>query len=355
MRGKTGNRILYLDVLRIFSVVGVMLIHFPGKILSDASMGTQNWYLFLVLNCLGRFAVPVFFMISGSLFLDPGRKVDGKRLFTHNIRHLITAFGFWSICYTLWNLFTVLLKEEITTTELCKKLIKSLVLGPTHLWFVFVLIALYMIIPFLRQIAADRKLTEYFLILWVIFTMLSSFTNPIDGLSLFREFIGKFQMRFVFGYSGYFLLGCYLNKYYDPSKNKRIMIYCVGVAGYLFTCFATGRLSWQKGSYVETYLEGGMLNCLFMAVAVYILVKTLCEHCKENGRGAALVHRIAEKSFGIYLMHMLVFYVIQLIGLPELFGGTLADVCVTLFCVYACSYFLCCILMNVPYVGKRIL
>ena len=355
MRGKTENRVLYLDVLRVISVLGVMLIHFPSKILSGISMGTTNWYLFLSLNCLGRFAVPVFFMISGSLFLDPERNVDGKRLFRHNILHLATAFCFWSFCYALWNLFTVLLKEEMGTVELCKRLIKSFVLGPTHLWFIFVLIVLYMIIPFLRVIAADRKLTEYFLVLWAIFTMLGSFTNPIDGLSLFREFLGKFQMRFVVGYSGYFMLGCYLKNYCQPSKIQRIIIYCGGVAGYLFTCFATGRLSWQKGNYVETYLDGGMLNCLLMAAAVYILVKTLCERCRENSRGRGVIHRIAEKSFGIYLMHMLVFYVMQLTGVTKLFGGTLADVLVSLVCVYGCSYLICCILIKVPYIGKRIL
>lgn len=119
----------------------------------------------------------LFFMISGSLFLDSKRELSIKKIYGHNILHLGIAFLFWSTFNAVLDLFQNVWIEKEISFEALETFVKAVALGPTIYWFLFVLIALYMVTPFLRCIAADKKLTEYFLVLWMIFTMFSSFTN----------------------------------------------------------------------------------------------------------------------------------------------------------------------------------
>lgn len=354
MEGKISKRILYLDFLRTISIAGVMAIHFSSKILSSSEIGESRWIAFILYNCLGRFAVPVFFMISGSIFLDPKRHCSMKRMYRHNIFHLGTAFLFWSFLHAVLDTYDSYMAGAEVSLELLKDFVKAFVLGPTHLWFLFVLTALYIITPFLRKIAEDQRLTQYFLILWVIFGMLSSFTVPIGVLSLFREFMSKFKMNFVMGYSGYFLLGYYLRAYFHPAKRRRAFLYGVGVIAYVFTCIATGILSWKKGGYIETYLDGTMLNCMFMATAVFVGVKERLENRTGNGKFSAAVYKIADCSFGIYLIHMLVFRLIQLCGIADFLGQFIIGVPLIIIIVYVLCYVIVSGIRKIPVLGKTI-
>ncbi|MEI3529907.1 MAG: acyltransferase family protein [Bacilli bacterium] len=79
---KKGHKYyLDLDVLRILASIAVVLVH----------VASQKWYtvtdlktftVFNFFDCIGRFAVPIFFMISGVLFLDKNRQFDFKTFFS---------------------------------------------------------------------------------------------------------------------------------------------------------------------------------------------------------------------------------------------------------------------------------
>ena len=76
----------------------------------------------------------------------------------------------------------------------------------------FVITGLYMLVPFLKKIAASDFLTKYFLALSFIF----AFTLPqiAELIMMFSErwggvlenFVHEFYMFFVMGYTGYFVL-----------------------------------------------------------------------------------------------------------------------------------------------------
>lgn len=61
-------RILYIDVIKIFSAFGVILLHSTAYVLQD--INAEEWSAFLLLNTLTRFSVPLFFMCSGALLLS---------------------------------------------------------------------------------------------------------------------------------------------------------------------------------------------------------------------------------------------------------------------------------------------
>ena len=123
----------------------------------------QNWSagviseygaVFGIYSAVTWHAVPVFVMISGSLFLS--REITIKELYRKYIFRIAAAFVFWSAVYAVRSY----LKEGSLFSAW-----DLFVAGNYHLWFLPMIIGLYMIVPFMKVIAESEVLTKYFLAL----------------------------------------------------------------------------------------------------------------------------------------------------------------------------------------------
>ena len=64
------QRIAYFDVLRILATFAVIVLHLSAQHWADTDVHTRAWQAFNLYDSAVRWAVPVFVMISGSLFLS---------------------------------------------------------------------------------------------------------------------------------------------------------------------------------------------------------------------------------------------------------------------------------------------
>ena len=345
------KRVLYLDFLRSIAIVGVMLIHFTGKVLAPKIGDVQSgWLLYVTLNSLGRFAVPLYFMISGCLFLDNSKAVNMKRIFSRNIAHLGCVFFFWSAIYTGLDLSY----EFSQGASFNVQMIKAWVAGPTHMWFLYALAGLYLLIPFLRKIAENKKLIEYFLLLWVLFGMLGRFTNAVSELQILRDFLTSFTVRFVSGYTGCFLLGHYLQTYFYPTRRQKSMIYFLGVLSYLFTVCVTEYMSEKLGVFYEGYLGAEQINCVIMASAVYLAAREYFGQSKDFGKVGNFFTIVAGQGLGIYLMHMLVFRAVLYLGGDKLQRFIPWNIVGVILAVYVLCWVFSYLLKKIPHIGRWI-
>ena len=69
----------YFDLLRVISSFAVVVIHVTSAAMNTTEVSSQTYMANALLNSIMRWAVPVFFMISGALFLDPKREVTTKK------------------------------------------------------------------------------------------------------------------------------------------------------------------------------------------------------------------------------------------------------------------------------------
>jgi len=153
-----SKRLYWADCARIYSILAIIFLHCAGysceKTLlkrNDPNLKIICWY-----NCITRFGVPMFVLLSGTFILDPSKKFSFKKMFKHNILRLATAFAFWSTISALLNIFLYHKNEP-------SEFLKLFVVGEEYLWFIFMIIGCYLIAPFLRLFSDNVILARYFL------------------------------------------------------------------------------------------------------------------------------------------------------------------------------------------------
>lgn len=149
------DRTRYFDYLRVFATFAVVIIHVAAQNWYTTDVNGFDWKVFNFYNSIARWAVPVFVMISGALFLP--RKIDLKTMLTKYAFRLATAFIAWSIIYAIFSRWEMESRLGI------------IVYGYYHMWFVLMMIGIYICMPFIKQLVEKDFLIKYYLLLSFIF------------------------------------------------------------------------------------------------------------------------------------------------------------------------------------------
>ena len=94
------QRIAYFDVLRILATFAVIVLHLSAQHWADTDVYSRAWQAFNLYDSAVRWAVPVFVMISGALFLSGSQSIG--HILKKNVSRLVTAFIFWSALYAVF-------------------------------------------------------------------------------------------------------------------------------------------------------------------------------------------------------------------------------------------------------------
>ena len=89
-----------LDITRIIAVLAVVMIHCSVGFLQDYPSNTNEFAFGNLFDSLSRIGVPLFLMISGSLFLDENKEVTFKTILSKNIKSLAIIIIVWAIIYS---------------------------------------------------------------------------------------------------------------------------------------------------------------------------------------------------------------------------------------------------------------
>lgn len=290
------KRIAYLDGLRISATIGVILLHLAARPWETLSVQSSSWMFFNVLDSAVRWAVPLFVMISGALFLNPEKEISFTLICKKNLLRLGTAFAFWSLLYTLCDLRRGLSLRSAPLTFLK---------GEYHMWFLFLIGGLYLFVPLLRRLTRTKKRTELFLALFggafilipraVHLLSVFGFCVPLGDLILKAMNVNAVSFSYFF----VFVLGHYLFCY-DLSKVARRLLYAGGILGFLTTALLTAWHSMKIGMPSGSFYTYISIHVLLMASALFVFAKA---HWKKERKGIRYLSRL---SFGTYLSHVLV-------------------------------------------------
>ena len=319
-----------------------MALHVAAQNWYTTDVNSFEWQVLNFYDSIARFGVPIFVMISGSLFLS--KDIPLRKIYSKYISRIVTAFLFWSFVYA---------SREYMKTGSILKASAHFIKGHYHLWFLFMIVGLYMIVPFMRKIAESESLTKYFLALALVFAYI--IPEAVDIISVFSErystFAGKvvnnFNMCFVMGFSGYFLLGHVLNTIELSPKVERA-IYLAGIIGAVMIILMSAFASVFKGEPLGLY-SSHSVNVMCESVAVFVFFK------RHFTRESRIIRTLSKYSFGAYLVHAAVIGVIAKLGLDSLTFNPLFSVPVISVIVFTVSFVISAVMNHIPMLKKYVI
>ena len=168
-----------------------------------------------------------------------------------------------------------------------------------HLWFIYMIIGLYLLIPMFlilfQAIQASRSFGLYLLCFWLLVNCTPIYWSPSEPL------LSLLQQSSFLGYGAYFLLGAVV----ASSRRDTLPTYlslALFILGVLVTFFLTWSLSRTAGRPVEIAYSYFSPNVFLCSVAAFVLFT----RAKVPARIAGALERLGELSFIVFFSHVLV-------------------------------------------------
>lgn len=339
-----GERTVYFDFLKAIGSIGVMLLHIASQCWRDVPVSSFEWNFFNIIDGATRWCVPVFLMISGALFLK--RDYDFTELLRKYILRIVIAILFWTCIYCTFSALRGHGDDELR---------QEFIIGHYHMWYLYMLIGIYLTVPFLKCITRDTSVMKSYLIASLLLgitiphflTIATSFGRFYNLQKLF----GNFKFDFYMGYLFYFVLGYYIN----ITNVSRRWLDWLGVIGFILIPTMTFVASRVLGHATQLFYEYRSLCVVFESVFVFSLAKRYFLSKQVNLVIMKVFNRFAKLSLGIYLIHPLILENLNYyFGLNTLTFNSIGTVALILVLLLSLSYVLAEALSRIPIIGKFI-
>ncbi len=329
----TPVRAVTPDLVRAAAIVLVVVIHTAGVVAGPGpAAGATAFWAGDIYDSLARPGVPLFVMLTGWMLLGPERRAEPiGRFFRRRLGRVVFPLVTWSLIAYGW--LAIRDHHPAHWAQFARQLLN----GPAfyHLWYVYVLLGLYLVVPLLRPIAADAPdpLRRYTLGLWTLGSSVLPLWYWWGGLHI------GIDVPVVTTYVGYLLAGIWLAAVPVSPRTRRALVLLILVTA-IWTVTATARLTGTEPLNVALFGYGAP-NVLVMSVAWFVLLTQpeLTAWVTRYPRALALVRVLAATSYGVYLAHPLILNVLDsgalrihvtgasiypLLGIPLLAAAVLA-------------------------------
>lgn len=338
-----------LDVTRIVAVLAVVMTHCSAGFVSNYNQYTSEFIWGNILDSISRIGVPLFLMISGALFLDENKEVTLKGILLKNIKSIAFITIIWAIIYSLVsNVILPLLTGELVSI---KKIIKGIVSGHFHMWYLYMIMGVYIITPFLKKFV--YKDNKEMVLCFIIISFFARFFAPIINilcnlgfnLAFINTGVNRFNLGFFDGYLTYYLAGWYI--VHIGIKQKWIVnsIFFGGAAALILMAL----LVHFTGDYGNAYENIGVLVFLY-SVSVFLAINHMNIDATE--KTAKKLSSISKLTFGVYIIHVLILTIYSKLFHYSQYCGLFI---IVKFLIVVCSSFLISYLISKIPVVKKII
>ena len=383
------EREIWIDWLRVTACFLVMMTHScePFYLGGEGSLILTKWDAIWVsiLNVLPRASVALF-VVASSYLQFPLHYSTGEFFRRRAIRILIPFF-IWSVAYALaWG-------EPVQNF---KDLLLNFNYAAGHLWFVYMLVGLYLLMPLLSPWAekVGKRELQLYLAIWLFTTVIPLIRQWVGGSApviygpsgipnaakypLWGEASWNSYGVFYYfsGFVGYMLLGLYFRKFVGELSWKKTLAVSLPVFLAGFAICSCGFLSrvWgdSHGAFpvegpvgLAALWEGPWLNDTIGVALMSVSWILLFRKIKRGGKfyGNVLLP-VSKASYGMYLSHMLLLGLISAwlrnsLGLGA--EGTLGiwttpvQIFATAFLAFALVAIFCVLVQRIPKIGKYII
>lgn len=303
----------YLDVARIGAVLGVVAIHVIGGGVSGGQVGVPVVALDMALIV----AVPVFFMMSGALTLDPQAHQRGPGSFLRRRAvRILPALIIWSAFYII-----VIRGMFSDAWPSPGRVLDMIVTGQTytHLYFLFAIAGLYLITPVIQPFLAQDEGRRTWLLgllacAWTIGVMAIGQASKLSVGESTPVQVGTFTFFLV--YLGYYVLGrAFL---VTPIPRWAAVLGVVTIPGFIaaVTWLYLALQQTAETSTPRLWISVLAPSYVSPVVVVYSIVvmasiSSLCRDWRVSLRVEGMLRTLGNATFGVFLIHFAVLVVLR--------------------------------------------
>lgn len=311
------KRISFVDYIRVVACFMVMLVHanenfygadtsgLAGNMSMLATESNRFWVAFYD-GGVSRTAVPLFIIVSAFLLVPMKPGVTMGQFYRRRFLRMLPPFVSFLLLYTFLPLAWGGMTWQQSLADL-KMLPFNFPSMAGHLWFMYPLISLYLIIPVIspwleRASARDERI---FIGIFA-FSTLTPWLHRYVSAELWGECFwnGFSALWYCSGYIGYLVLAHYIRFHLNWERPRRLRVGALCfVAGAAFTAWSF----WWKGVPGQL-IDTPMLEWAWEFCTPNVLCATfgafLLFTCIEAPVAPKAVTGIAKLSYGMYLMHL---------------------------------------------------
>lgn len=383
------KREVWIDWMRVSACFMVLLVHStePFYLGGEGSLiltkSDAFWSSFF--DSFVRACVPLF-IVASSYLQFPIHYSAGEFVRRRSVRILI-PFLVWSLVYALvWG-------EPV---ENLRNLVFNFNYAAGHLWFVYMLIGVYMLMPLLSPWAekVGKRELQVYLAIWVFTLFIPLIRDWVGNTLVFtygpsglpRQAIyplwgetswnGYGVFYYISGFIGYLFLGLYLRKFVgELSWGKTLAIaipsYLAGFAvvfgGFLRRVYESAEGVFPVGGLVEKAVWWETTWCNDTIGVALMTLAWILIFRKITADGAfykKVLLPVSKASYGMYLCHLLI-----LVPICGLFRGWLGsgsegllgfwttpvEIVASAVCGFVLTAIASVILQKIPKIGKYII
>lgn len=332
------KHIFWIDHLKGIAIITVVLLHVAAPVLPFYGGTGSDWWISNLFDSAMRFCVPAFLMITGVLML--GREIQLKPFFNKRFLRIVFPFLFWNSIYVIYNYITGYIPVNL---YMIKWVADKFLHGASfHLWYIYLIIGIYLFIPVINKWVSNSKLHDlpFFISIWSFILIMN--------LPYLKPYMPSVELSYFGGYLGYVILGYYLFK-----RNFRIGFYqalFMFVGGVLLTALGTYYMTEKTGEFNTALYAYLTPNVALASIGMFLMLQ---KSNIPNTFTRKILSELSKHSLGIYLIHILIFKLLGLSGIPWHTLGMGPGILIQAVLCIALSYLLIRIIRMVPY-GKYV-
>ena len=309
------KRIFWLDAARAIAIFLVVFTH------AHERAGIHSEMLKSIFYSIDRLGVPLFFMISGGLVLP---KLAGCNLLSFYKKRIPQFI----ILLVIWCVITNAIKNYVEGKGLSESIVLAVMNnngifpsnygGASQMWFMYTIIQLYLIAPFLAM-TLNRASNKEIVIFLFVCVFLNQFKNTVTFFGGDWGTLRRMGTDFTGPYLVYFILGYLIierSSWYGKTI-KHLIAYVLITIIPLVSLVIIEVKSHKIYNVLHWYSES--LFVVVPSVGLFLLIKWLFET-----NSSRLIIFISKCSFGVYLTHYVFIYVSQGIIKNQL--STMSDI-----------------------------
>lgn len=284
---KQASKQVDISILRIVATIAVLFLHTNSTLTDNRELFqlTDSQYIFHLCVCqMLHWAVPVFLMITGALLLKRERTITFGVCTGKYCKRVLLALFIFGVPFSMMELF---MNGRKISFAMFAQAVMNVIAGKSfaHLWYLYVLIGIYLVLPFLKSATdnMDKKEMKIFLIILFAINFCLPMAEKLTDTTI--AFVVPFTTFPVF----YVVCGHYIEEFLDVDRK---------MAAIGFVCMEAISVIIALLSGSGEYLGYDSPVIGIAAIFLFLLFKGI----QGNGANERL-WRVDRLCFGVYLIH----------------------------------------------------